>query len=226
MAAFAAGYAIGYFLGGDRSCASSLVFWAILRAGRWCAGLRAALVSGLARGLLPTNRPALVRPSAKTPAPAWTPDRQRARCLVPQGRRRRRKAPKRQLAYRTARRPSGVGDTPPTPAGQGAPGEGAAATDAASVGGGAARSAPPWSNMSGRTFRRWLESLETQAAQNAGAGRLSADQTRALLAELRQQGWTIPRRVETEWVGGSHINIIGPDGGPNIHLPVPPGFVP
>src|SRR5207249_8556489 len=31
--------------------------------------------------------------------------------------------------------------------------------------------ANPWANMTGRTFRRWIESLETQAAQTAGAGR-------------------------------------------------------
>jgi RHS repeat-associated protein/uncharacterized protein (TIGR03000 family) len=92
--------------------------------------------------------------------------------------------------------------------------------------GGSAPTTNPWANMTGRTFRRWLESLETQAAQTAGAGRLTAAQTRTLLAELRQQGWNIPRGVETQWVGGAHINIIGPGGGPNIHLPVPPGFVP
>jgi RHS repeat-associated protein len=84
----------------------------------------------------------------------------------------------------------------------------------------------PWLNFSKRQLARWLESLETQAAQVAGAGRLTEDQTRALLAYLKNEKWRIPRGVETNWVGGAHINIIGPGGGPNVHLPVPSGFVP
>jgi hypothetical protein len=74
-----------------------------------------------------------------------------------------------------------------------------------------------------------MESLETRAAQNPAdpaAGRLTAEETRALLDQLRQQGWQIPRGVEQNWIGGAHINVIGPAGGPNIHLPVPGGFVP
>jgi hypothetical protein len=81
----------------------------------------------------------------------------------------------------------------------------------------------PWLGMSPRILRRWLESLDTLAAQGSSA-RLTPQQIRELIAHLRQQGWTIPRGAEEVWIGGRHINIIGSGGGPNIHLPVPPGF--
>ena len=85
---------------------------------------------------------------------------------------------------------------------------------------------PVWRTLDARNLQRWLESLETQAAQNIGnGGRLSARELRDLLDLLQRQGWRMPRGVETNWVGGPHINIIGPSG-QNIHLPVPPGFTP
>jgi RHS repeat-associated protein len=84
-----------------------------------------------------------------------------------------------------------------------------------------------------RVLRHRLESLQHVAGQAgraraAGrelAGRLSEQETRAMLEALRQQGWRWPRGVEEGCVGGRHINIIGPSG-ESIHLPVPPGFCP
>jgi hypothetical protein len=78
----------------------------------------------------------------------------------------------------------------------------------------------PWSGMSGRTLRGWVESLE-----NTGR-RLDAEQLRELLPYLQRHGWRVVRGTETNWVGGPHIHIVGPGGGPNVHLPVPPGFTP
>ena len=69
---------------------------------------------------------------------------------------------------------------------------------------------PPWTNLNARTLTRWLESLETQAAQNVSsalAGRLSEAETRALLAFLRNSGWSIPRGVESNWIGGCHTGL-------------------
>jgi len=76
----------------------------------------------------------------------------------------------------------------------------------------------PWLRMSDRMLRRWLESL-----QNTGR-RLTDSQTRELLTFLEKRGWKVVSRVETKWVGGPHIHIVGPGGGPRLHLPVPPGF--
>jgi hypothetical protein len=87
----------------------------------------------------------------------------------------------------------------------------------------------PITSLTGRTLQCYIESLETLAASHPGdaaAGRLTAAQTRNLLALLRQQGWKAsPRGVEMNWRGGAHINLTGPSG-QSLHLPVPAGFVP
>jgi Pretoxin HINT domain len=76
-----------------------------------------------------------------------------------------------------------------------------------------------------RTFTRFLQSIESAAAESGGATR-SADEMQALWDEAMSRGFTAPRGAETEWVGGPHINIYGPGGGPNIHFPLPPDWLP
>jgi RHS repeat-associated protein len=76
-----------------------------------------------------------------------------------------------------------------------------------------------------RTFRRLLESLEGQAARHGGATR-TIEETRRILDEAIQRGYRpAPRGVETDWIGGRHINLLPPGGKP-IHFPLPPGFTP
>jgi hypothetical protein len=74
-----------------------------------------------------------------------------------------------------------------------------------------------------RTFRRHLESLETQASQGRGAR--SATETRQILDEALKRGWKIRGGVDTHWVGGRHINLIGPSM-ETLHFPLPAGFDP
>jgi RHS repeat-associated protein len=94
------------------------------------------------------------------------------------------------------------------------------------------RIAPPvvywWSKLDNRTLVKFVQSLQSQAATNTNrlAGRLSVQETRALLEHMKQNGWKVYRGVETGWRGGAHINVIAPGGGQNLHLPVPPGFQP
>jgi len=86
-----------------------------------------------------------------------------------------------------------------------------------------------WTRLAPRQLQVWLTSLQRAAYNNPtnpASGRLSEVDTRALLAFLRERGWTTPRGPESSWVGGWHINIINPGGGANIHLPVPVNFVP
>jgi hypothetical protein len=76
-----------------------------------------------------------------------------------------------------------------------------------------------------RTFKRWLVSMQHQAAQSRGAsGARSVGETNAIIDRLRADGWSMPRGVEENWVGGTHINAYPPDGGAGVHLPVPKGF--
>jgi hypothetical protein len=76
-----------------------------------------------------------------------------------------------------------------------------------------------------RTFTRYLESLQSQAAQS-GTTMLTPADAQALWESAVARGFTAPRGIESKWVGGPHINIIGPGGGPNIHFPVPFGWQP
>ena len=87
----------------------------------------------------------------------------------------------------------------------------------------------PITSLTGRTLQRYIESLETRAAQAAqGIGsnpRLTVGQTRNLIAQMQREGWRMRGGVDANWAGGTHINFIGPSG-QTLHLPVPPGFVP
>ncbi len=75
-----------------------------------------------------------------------------------------------------------------------------------------------------RTFRRFLESLQGEAAR-AGRATRTIEETRQILDEAIRRGFKAPRGVETEWVGGRHINLYGPKG-ESLHFPLPDGFVP
>jgi hypothetical protein len=83
-----------------------------------------------------------------------------------------------------------------------------------------------WSNLFGRDFTNWLGSLAKQAShfpKNPLAGRLTMEETQAILEQLLKDGWKLRGGVDTKWVGGLHINLIGPSG-QRLHLPLPPGF--
>jgi RHS repeat-associated protein len=75
-----------------------------------------------------------------------------------------------------------------------------------------------------RTFRRYLESWQSYASRAGGATR-TADETATILQDAVRPGWRAPRGVETEWVGGRHINLTGPSG-ESLHFPLPKGFDP
>ena len=79
-------------------------------------------------------------------------------------------------------------------------------------------------SASPRTFQRFLESLQGQAARSGATSR-TFEETQRILNKAMELGYRAPRGVETEWVGGPHINLIGPSG-QTTHFPVPPGFVP
>lgn len=78
-----------------------------------------------------------------------------------------------------------------------------------------------------RTLRRFAESVEGEAAE-AGHATRSVTESQQLWDALKARQWR-PRggqvKVETQWVGGPHVNIIGPSGS-TLHFPVPPGFTP
>jgi hypothetical protein len=85
-----------------------------------------------------------------------------------------------------------------------------------------------WSNLDPRDFRRFLQSLQSLAAQSHGAVVRSLDEANQIYRELLSRGWRLAdpsRGVETtDWVGGPHVNLVGPSG-ETVHFPVPPGFV-
>ncbi|TLY22515.1 MAG: RHS repeat-associated core domain-containing protein, partial [Nitrospirae bacterium] len=69
-----------------------------------------------------------------------------------------------------------------------------------------------------RTFRRFLESEQGQAARSGGASR-TIEETQRNLQGAEERSFRAPRGVETEWVGSPHINLHGPSG-ESIHFPV------
>jgi RHS repeat-associated protein len=76
-----------------------------------------------------------------------------------------------------------------------------------------------------REFQRFLESLQGAAAREGAATR-TIDETRQIYNEAIKRGWVpAARGVESGWMGGDHINMLGPSG-QTIHFPVPKGFVP
>jgi len=85
-------------------------------------------------------------------------------------------------------------------------------------GGGVSRD--PWEDMEQRHLRKWLEQLETTRR------RLSVEETRRLLFHLEERGWTVLRNrgVEFGRKFGHHVHIVGPGGGPKVHLSVPAEF--
>ena len=81
-------------------------------------------------------------------------------------------------------------------------------------------------SLSDRQFDRFLESLETQAAVRGSSPR-SIDETRVILDEALNRGWTIePHGVADDWVGGRHIDLLNPLQLKRIHFPIPEGMVP
>jgi hypothetical protein len=82
-------------------------------------------------------------------------------------------------------------------------------------------------NSDDRTFNRYLTSLQSQAA--SGNSTLTPAKARVIWDEAIARGYTAPRGVETSWMndqgGISHINLYPPSG-PDIHFPVPDGWVP
>lgn len=80
-------------------------------------------------------------------------------------------------------------------------------------------------NASTRTFTRYLQSVQGAAAQ-AGRATITPEESQQLWDEAMARGFTAPRGPEQEWVGGPHINIYAPNGGANIHFPLPDGWLP
>jgi RHS repeat-associated protein len=79
-------------------------------------------------------------------------------------------------------------------------------------------------NADDRTFHKFLESLQNQAAKAGGATR-TAEETRRILDEALDRGWTVEPSSEHEWVGGAHLDLYGPSG-QSVHFPIPLGFTP
>jgi len=75
-----------------------------------------------------------------------------------------------------------------------------------------------------RTFQRFLESLEGQAARAKGATR-TVEETRRILDEALRRGYTVSRGIETNWAGGRHIHL-RPPVGPEFHFPLPSSLTP
>jgi hypothetical protein len=75
-----------------------------------------------------------------------------------------------------------------------------------------------------REFQRLLESLQGVAAREGTATR-TVDETRLIYDGALRRGWVPLREVETGWMGGAHINMVGPSG-QTLHFPVPQGFLP
>ena len=75
--------------------------------------------------------------------------------------------------------------------------------------GGAQSSLDPILAADDRTLARYLESWQGAAAR-AGRATRSADETAIVLQDAVRRGWYAPRGVETEWIGGRHINLVGP----------------
>ena len=77
-----------------------------------------------------------------------------------------------------------------------------------------------------KTFKKWLESLQSVAAQSGGTtGAKSKEETFEIINRAVKEGYKIYRPPDSNWVGGLHLNLEPPDGGAGIHLPVPEGFV-
>lgn len=79
-------------------------------------------------------------------------------------------------------------------------------------------------SSSPRQFQRFLESLQGAAARQGSTTR-TMEETRIIYDEAIRRGWQPVRGVEEAWMGGSHINMVGPSG-QTLHFPVPSGFVP
>ncbi len=75
-----------------------------------------------------------------------------------------------------------------------------------------------------RTFRSFLESLETRAGASGGADVRSVEQTQTILQEALERGWTIREDLDTSWRGGPHLDLLGPSG-EKLHFPIPEGFI-
>jgi RHS repeat-associated protein len=75
-----------------------------------------------------------------------------------------------------------------------------------------------------KTFHRFLRSLQGDASRAKGATR-TAEETRKILDEALRRGYTMRGGVDSNWVGGPHVNLV-PTVGPDVHFPVPPGFIP
>jgi hypothetical protein len=69
-----------------------------------------------------------------------------------------------------------------------------------------------------------MEGLQTQAAVNRGAT-LSAGEARRAYDEAIRRGYTPVTAADDQWVGGLHVNLLGPSG-EKLHFPLPEGFVP
>ncbi|MBN1771212.1 MAG: hypothetical protein JXB32_08135, partial [Deltaproteobacteria bacterium] len=76
-------------------------------------------------------------------------------------------------------------------------------------------------------FRGYIESLQSRAATSGGAEVPSLQEAQTVYRRAIELGYSPRGGVDTNWVGGRHINLDpGPAGGASVHLPVPEGFVP
>jgi hypothetical protein len=85
-------------------------------------------------------------------------------------------------------------------------------------------------NSNDRTFSRYLTSLQSQAA--TGNSTLTPEKAQIIWDAAQARGWSAITGVDSDWVGGSHFNVLpaagegGLDTGSPIHFPVPDGWEP
>jgi RHS repeat-associated protein len=82
-------------------------------------------------------------------------------------------------------------------------------------------------SLNRRLFHRFLDSVQSAAAEAGGATRTAAE-TRESLDEALERNYRLVREDEPQirqWIGGRHAHLISPDG-QIVHFPLPPGFHP